>query len=34
MKTGLIQQGLDWYQADELVRPMRQLPDEDAAQDV
>lgn len=28
-KAGLIGQGLDWYQADELVRPMWQLPDED-----
>ena len=27
-KAGLIEQGLDWYQADELVRPMWQLPDE------
>ena len=26
---GLIGQGLDWYQADELVRPMWQLPDEE-----
>ena len=28
MRAGLIEQGLDWYQADELVRPLWQLPDE------
>ena len=27
-RADLIAQGLDWYQADELVRPMWQLPDE------
>ena len=27
-RADLMQQGLDWYQADELVRPMWQLPDE------
>jgi len=27
-RAELMQQGLDWYQADELVRPMWQLPDE------
>ena len=28
-KAGPIEEGLDWYQADKLVRPMWQLPDED-----